>query len=253
MKRYYWLKLKEEFFGDKRLKALRRLDGGDTMAVIFLRMQLLSLKDDGVISFSGICDTVADELALDLGEDAECVSQTIEALQRFGLAELSDNGTILLPTVAECVGSVTDSAERMRRFRDKASQCDADSAQSDSDVTTGDGAVTESDAEQDQEPEPPKPPKKPKKEEPPKVRYAEFVSMAESDYEKLVEAHGAEGAARLVEILDNYKGSSGKRYASDYRAILNWAVRRYREEQDATKTTKTAKTQRDYDGGESFV
>ena len=35
---------------------------------------------------------------------------------------------------------------------------------------------------------------------------------------------------RMIEILDNYKGSSGKKYSSDYRAILNWVVGRYNEE-----------------------
>ena len=34
----------------------------------------------------------------------------------------------------------------------------------------------------------------------------------------------------MIEILDNYKGSKGKKYRSDYRAILNWVVNRYNEE-----------------------
>ena len=30
----------------------------------------------------------------------------------------------------------------------------------------------------------------------------------------------------LIRVLDNYKGSSGKKYKSDYRAILTWTVER---------------------------
>lgn len=35
-KRYYWIKLKEEFFTDKRIKRLRRISGGDTYTIIYL-------------------------------------------------------------------------------------------------------------------------------------------------------------------------------------------------------------------------
>ena len=64
-----------------------------------------------------------------------------------------------------------------------------------------------------------------------KYNYAEFVSLTRDEYAKLCEEHTEEGAKRMVEILDNYKGSSGKRYKNDYRAILNWVVDRYYEEQ----------------------
>lgn len=259
MKRYYWLKLKEDFFDDKRIKALRRLDGGDTMAVIYLRMQLSSLKSEGVIPFSGICETVADELALDMNEEPEIVRRTLEALQRFGLVEVMEGGTVFLPTVPECTGSMSDSAERMRRLRQKASQCDGDESQSAEKVTkrtnkvTGESAQprTVPTAQSPEEPAPPKKPKKPKA-DPAKVKYAEFVTMTEDEYAKLVKEYGEAGAARLVELLDNYKGANGKRYNSDYRAILNWVVTRYKEEQER-RGGKSAKTPKDYDGGESFV
>lgn len=85
-----------------------------------------------------------------------------------------------------------------------------------------------------QEPkEPEKKPKKrgrPKKPEIPKVKYAEFVSMTEEEYGKLVEQYGKEMTARMVEVLDNYKGQNGKTYKSDYRAMLNWVVERVQEE-----------------------
>ena len=63
-----------------------------------------------------------------------------------------------------------------------------------------------------------------------KKEYAEFVSMIEDEYMKLVEAHTKEGADRMIQILNNYKGSTGKKYKSDYLAILNWVVGRYKEE-----------------------
>ena len=54
--------------------------------------------------------------------------------------------------------------------------------------------------------------------------------MTNEEHDKLVSAHGEADTARLIEILDNYKGSTGKRYKSDYRAILSWCVERLEEE-----------------------
>ena len=64
-----------------------------------------------------------------------------------------------------------------------------------------------------------------------KTAYAEFVSLTGAEYQKLTGAHGEDGAKKIIEILDNYKGASGKRYSSDYRAILNWVVARYKQEE----------------------
>lgn len=63
-----------------------------------------------------------------------------------------------------------------------------------------------------------------------KNSYAEFVTLTSDEYSKLVEEFGENATKRMIEILDNYKGSSGKKYSSDYRAILNWVVGRYNEE-----------------------
>lgn len=63
-----------------------------------------------------------------------------------------------------------------------------------------------------------------------KYKYAEFVTLTRDEYAKLCTQYSEEGAKRMIEILDNYKGSKGKKYKSDYRTILNWVVDRYNEE-----------------------
>lgn len=63
-----------------------------------------------------------------------------------------------------------------------------------------------------------------------KTKYADYVSMTEGEYKALVKRVGESGAKRCIEILDNYKGANGKKYDSDYRAILNWVEKRWREE-----------------------
>ena len=47
-KRYYWLKLKDDFFTSKEIKKLRRVAGGDTYTIIYQIMLLLAIKSDGM-------------------------------------------------------------------------------------------------------------------------------------------------------------------------------------------------------------
>ena len=64
-----------------------------------------------------------------------------------------------------------------------------------------------------------------------KIKYAEYVHMTEVEHKKLIEQYGEEKTARMIEALDNYKGSKGKQYKSDYRAILSWVVDKVEKEQ----------------------
>ncbi len=57
-----------------------------------------------------------------------------------------------------------------------------------------------------------------------KRSYAEAVSMTETEYRRLTEKHTQPFVDKCIEVLDNYKQSSGKKYKSDYHAILNWVV-----------------------------
>ena len=129
-KRYYWLKLKEDFFSSKRIKKMRKMAGGDTYTIIYLKLQLLAMKKDGILTWTGLEDDVASELALDIDEAPEDVSVTLMYLLSCGLAETADNVSFFLPYAVENTGSETASAQRVRDFRKReALQCNADVTQ----------------------------------------------------------------------------------------------------------------------------
>jgi len=69
----------------------------------------------------------------------------------------------------------------------------------------------------------------------PKIKFAEFVKMKETEYQKLVTEYGEERTKKMVAILDNYKGSKGVTYKDDYRAILSWVVKRLKEDEERGK------------------
>jgi hypothetical protein len=57
-----------------------------------------------------------------------------------------------------------------------------------------------------------------------KREYAEFVFLLEKEYETLCNKYNKKGADSCIETLNNYKGSLGKKYKSDYMAINSWVV-----------------------------
>ena len=156
-KKYYWLKLKEDFFGDKRIKKLRRIAGGDTYTVIYLKMQLLSIKNNGVLIFEGIEDNFAEELALELDEDIENVKVTLAFLQGNGMIEETQPDHFLMTETIKCIGSESASAERVRKHRERKAQkmlqCNTEETNSNTEIEKDKEKERELEEDTEKEPE----------------------------------------------------------------------------------------------------
>lgn len=123
-KRYYWLKLPDDFFRQKPIKKLRKIAGGDTYTIIYLKMLLIAMKQDGRLYFEGVEDDFYEELALELDEEAENVNVTVRFLLAQGLIELVDETEYRLTECDKMVGSEAASTQRSRQCRErKALQC----------------------------------------------------------------------------------------------------------------------------------
>ena len=116
-KRYYWLKLKDDFFLDPRIKKLRKIAGGDTYTVIFLKLMLMTVNSDGVIVHEGIEKNLSDELALKLDEDGKNVEATLIFMQSMQLLKEINPQTFDIPQVRNLTGSESQSAPRVRQHR----------------------------------------------------------------------------------------------------------------------------------------
>lgn len=143
-KKYYWLKLKNDFFNNTEIKVLRRVAGGDTYTLIYLEMLLLSLENNGFLYFEGVGEDLADELSVILGEKKEDVQFLLTFLEAKKLIEVNQGSdTIYLNTIEGMIGKESGSARRMRDLRAKeeqpklpeASHCDNDVQKSDKKVT----------------------------------------------------------------------------------------------------------------------
>lgn len=123
-KRYYWLKLQKDFFTQPKIKKLRKIAGGDTYTIIYLKMQLLSLSNGGKLFFDGIEESFSEEIALTIDEDPDNVKVTVQYLLSQGLIEPCSETEFLMTETQSLICSESESAERVRASRkNKALQC----------------------------------------------------------------------------------------------------------------------------------
>ena len=132
--RYYWLKLDRHFFKDARIKKLRRLAGGDTYTIIYLKMMLLSIEFGGVIIYEGIEDNIADEISLKIDEDPVNVGVAINFLTTQNLMIELESGDYELIQAKKSIGSETYSNVYKRNKRLEKFQVDSKSIPIDIDI-----------------------------------------------------------------------------------------------------------------------
>ncbi|MCI9083885.1 MAG: replisome organizer [Lachnospiraceae bacterium] len=226
-KRYYWLKLKADWFLDKRIKKLRSIADGDTHTIIYLKMMLLSLKDEGKLYFEGVEDSFASEIALVLDEDAENVKLTLAFLQRHGLIEIGDDDEYQLTEVPTIIGSETASTIRSRECRERKKQLalGQEALQCNTNKTGCNNlkqicrVERELKIERDKEIE-----KEGEKDTPAPAAYGRFCNVFLSDAEiNGLKSELPDKWEYYIDRLSVHIASSGKKYNSHAATIYKWA------------------------------
>ena len=115
---------------------MRKLPGGEEITIIYLKIMLVSLADEGKIYFEGLADDLAEELALLIDEDPEAIRMALLFLSQKNLLTTSDNFQYKLEQVPEMIGSETASTRRARKHREsrKALQCNTDATKRNGDL-----------------------------------------------------------------------------------------------------------------------
>ncbi|HGC9115458.1 phage replisome organizer N-terminal domain-containing protein [Streptococcus anginosus] len=222
-RRYYWLKLKEDFFTDKRIKRLRRISGGDTYTIIYLKLLLLSLKDGGKLYYDGVETDFIKELALTIDEKEDDVMVTVNYLMAQNLIEvIAENDEYFLTEMPNLIGSETASTRRSRKSRaykenQKALQCNTNATLSN---LLQQNCNTEIEKEIDIELE--KEGEKKKQSLPPTL-YGEYknIRLTDEEYQNLKDRLKGH-MDTMIEKLSRYLKSKGTDYKDHYVTILNW-------------------------------
>lgn len=154
-KRYYWIQLTQDFFNSKEMKLLRKIAGGDTHTIIYLKMMLLSLEDNGRIYFDSVGENLAEELSLVIDESVEDIKITLMFLEAKGLMSRNNEREYFLEQVPEMVGSETASTRRSRKHREQQAmlQCNTNATKRNGDIEIDIEIDTEQEKELDLETE----------------------------------------------------------------------------------------------------
>lgn len=119
-KRYYWLKLKEDFFEEDAISWLEEQQNGKEYALFYLKLCLKSLKTNGILIRTVgnmLVPYDAKKLAEITKTDFDTAVVAMELLKKIGLIEILDGGEIYLSHLHEMVGSETNKAISMRKMR----------------------------------------------------------------------------------------------------------------------------------------
>ena len=116
-KRFYWLKIGATFFDDLKIQKLRKIAGGDTFTCIYLKLMILSLKNDGSILFESIFEDFEDELAIKLNETVENIKATLVFCKSMKMIEIYEDKSLFFKQIKDITGSESSSAERVRKYR----------------------------------------------------------------------------------------------------------------------------------------
>ena len=103
---YFWVKLHHDFFDTLIIKKLRRKEKGDTLALLYQRVILLSLKHNGYICYEGMGDDITEEISIATGENIDDCRTLIDFLVDNNQATLSDDKTyIYIHGYEDCTGA----------------------------------------------------------------------------------------------------------------------------------------------------
>lgn len=115
--KYYYLKLKEDFFDTTDMKLLEALPNGYLYSNILLKLYLKALRDDGRLMYKGNIPYNIPMIATITGHNRDVVEKALEVLKEMQFVEVLDNGAIYMMDIHNFIGQSSTEADRIRSFR----------------------------------------------------------------------------------------------------------------------------------------
>jgi len=118
-KKYFWLKLKENFFNEDDMKIIHNQDNGAEYIIFWQKLLLKAITQNevGILRFKENIPYTPDLLATVTNTNIDHVRAALKIFAELNMIEIKENGDIWVDGINELVGSETGSAERVRRLR----------------------------------------------------------------------------------------------------------------------------------------
>lgn len=118
-KRFFWIKLKEDFFNQDDLKVILKRTNGPDYVIIWQKLLLKAItqKEVGILRYKDTIPYTPELLADVLDYNQDIVKGALALFMELSMIEILENGDIWIQEAAKLVGSETDKAKLMRKLR----------------------------------------------------------------------------------------------------------------------------------------
>lgn len=116
-KKYYFLKLKEDFFDQREIVVLEGSKDGVLYVNILLKLYLKSLQHNGKLLLNELTPLSAEMIALLTRHEVGTVERAMRAFMQLGLVEVLEDNTYYMTEIQEMTGKGSSDAERKARYR----------------------------------------------------------------------------------------------------------------------------------------
>ena len=118
-KKYYYLKLKENFFDTDEMIILESMPDGHLYSNILLKLYLRSLKNEGKLMFNDRIPYNATMLSQITRHSVGTVEKALNIFKELSLIDILDTGAIYMLDIQNYIGKSTTEADRKRLYRQK--------------------------------------------------------------------------------------------------------------------------------------
>lgn len=120
--KYYWLKLKKDFFKRHDMKIVEAMPNGKDYILFYLKLLCESLDHNGSLRFSDLVPYNETMLSAITNTNVDIVRSAVKLFTELGMMKVLDDGTIFMNEVHKMLGSETEWAEKKRLYRAKNQQ-----------------------------------------------------------------------------------------------------------------------------------
>ena len=216
-KKYYYLKLKENFYDSEQMIILQNMQDGYLYSDILMKLYLRSLKTDGKLMFNNIIPYTPTILAQVVRHQVGTVEKALKIFKELGLVEILDNGAIYMLDIQNFIGKSSTEADRIRQYRQEISNekmIDCTNVQQMNDKNT-----PEIELEIEKEIE---------KENIKRKSYGNYkrIKLTDKEYQKLIEDFGEDFINSQIELLDEYvESNNNKNGYKNFNLVLRKSIR----------------------------
>jgi predicted phage replisome organizer len=243
VKKYYWLKLKKDFFKRHDIQIIEAMENGKDYILFYLKMLVESVDHNGNLRFNDTIPYNEKMLSTITNTNIDIVRSAMKVFMDLNMIEILEDQTIYMLEVEKMLGTETYWAEQKRKQRLALSEKIKEIGQSPEDVlelSNVSNQEIEIDIEKDIEINKDKE----------KIIYIDLkfiddcidkVKLTQEQYDKLINKFPKDLVNKTIISLDTYIANGTKKYKDHYRTLNNWCMK------NKTNTQSTPNVNKQYD------